>query len=101
MSNCLGDFDASTVVYGKFSTYRPSTGATYTLAGTPALSVYKDNSTAQSTTGVTLTADFDSVTGLNHFAIDTSADDTFYAAGSFFDVVITTGTVDSVSVTSP
>lgn len=98
MSKHLGDFDASTVVYGKFSTFRPSTGAAFTLGGTPALSVYKDNSTTQSTTGVTLTADFDTVTGLNHFAIDTSADGTFYAAGSFFDIVITTGTVDSVSV---
>jgi hypothetical protein len=95
----LGDFDASAVVYGKFTTFRPSTGATFTLAGTPALSVYKDNSVTQSTTGVTLTADFDSVTGLNHFAIDTSADGTFYSAGSFFDIVITTGTVDGVSVT--
>lgn len=94
----LGDFDTSTVVYGKFTTFRPSTGAAFTLGGTPALSVYKDNSTTQSTTGVTLTADFDSVTGLNHFAIDTSADGTFYSAGSFFDIVITTGTVDSVSV---
>ncbi len=94
----LGDFDASTVVYGKFTTYQPSTGAAFTLGGTPALSVYKDNSTTQSTTGVTLTASFDSVTGLNHFAIDTSADGTFYSAGSFFDIVITTGTVDSVSV---
>jgi hypothetical protein len=93
----LGDFDASTVVHGKFTTYRPSTGAPFTLAGTPALSVYKDNSTTQSTTGVTLTADFDSVTGLHHYTIDTSADGTFYAAGSFFDVVITTGTVDSIS----
>lgn len=94
----LGDFDLSTVIYGKFTTFRPSTGAAYTLAGTPALSVYKDNSVTQSTTGVTLTADFDSVTGLNHFAIDTSADGTFYSSGSFFDIVITTGTVDSVSV---
>jgi hypothetical protein len=94
----LGDFDASAVIYGKFTTYRPSTGAPHALAGTPAISVYKDASTTQSTTGVTLTADFDSVTGLNHFAIDTSADGTFYAAGSFFDIVITTGTVDSVSV---
>lgn len=98
MSKHLGDYDTSTVIYGKFTTFRPSTGAAYTLGGTPALSVYKDNSTTQSTTGVTLTTDFDSVTGLNHFAIDTSADGTFYSAGSFFDIVITTGTVDSVSV---
>lgn len=98
MSKHLGDYDASTLIYGKFSTFRPSTGAAFTLGGTPALSVYKDNSTTQSTTGVTLTVDFDSVTGLHHFAIDTSADGAFYAAGSFFDIVITTGTVDSVSV---
>lgn len=94
----LGDYDASTVIYGKFTTFRPSSGAPFTLAGTPALSVYKDNSTTQSTSGVTLTVDFDSVTGLHHYAIDTSADGAFYAAGSFFDIVITTGTVDSVSV---
>jgi hypothetical protein len=93
----LGDFDTSSVIYFKFTTFRPSTGAPFTLAGTPALSVYKDASTTQTTTGVTLTVDFDGVTGLNHVAIDTSADGTFYAAGSFFDVVITTGTVDSVS----
>lgn len=99
MANNLGDYDLSAVIYGKFTTFRPSTGATFTLGGTPALSVYKDNSTTQSTTGVTLTADFDSVTGFNHFAIDTSTDGTFYSAGSFFDIVITTGSVDSVSVT--
>ena len=93
----LGDFDTSTVVYFKFTTYRPSTGAPFTLAGTPAVSVYKDNSVTQSTSGVTLTVDFDAVTGLHHVAVDTSADGTFYSAGSFFDVVITTGTVDSVS----
>jgi hypothetical protein len=91
----LGDFDSGAVIYGKFTTFNPSTGAPFTLGGTPALSVYKDNSTTQTTTGVTLTADFDSVTGLNHFAIDTS--DSFYAVGSFFDVVITTGTVNAVS----
>lgn len=96
--NNLGDYAPSTIIYGKFTTYQPSTGAAFTLAGTPALSVYKDNSVTQSTTGVTLTASFDSVTGLNHFAIDTSADGTFYSAGSNFDIVITTGTVDSVSV---
>jgi hypothetical protein len=98
MSKHLGDFDAGTVIYGKFTTFQPSTGAAFALAGTPALSVYKDSSTTESTAGITLTASFDSRTGLNHFAIDTSADGTFYAAGSFYDVVITAGTVDGVSV---
>jgi endonuclease V-like protein UPF0215 family len=97
VSNYLGDYATSTTIYNKFTTYRPSTGAPFTLAGSPALSVYKDNSTTQSTAGVTLTADFDSITGLNHWAVDTSADGTFYSTGSSFDVVITTGTVDSIS----
>jgi len=97
--NTLGDFDAGITIYGKFASYKPSTGGTFTLAGSPALSVYKDNSTTQSTSGVSITADFDSVTGLNHFTIDLSSDGTFYSAGSFFSVVITTGTIDGVSVT--
>ncbi len=94
----LGDYALSTVVYGKFTTFQPSTGASFLLGGSPALSVYKDAGTTESTTGVTITANFDNVTGLNHFAIDTSTDGTFYSTGSFFQVVITTGTVDSISV---
>lgn len=92
-----GEVETASTVYGTFRTRAPSTGAPITLAGTPALSVYKNNSTTQSTTGVTLTVDFDSVTGLHHYAIDTSADATFYSPGSSFEIVITTGTVDGVS----
>ncbi len=98
MSKHLGDFDASAVIYGKFSTYQPSTGATFTLAGSPAIAVYKDASTTESTSGVTLTPNFDSVVGLNHVAIDTSSDGTFYSAGSFFEAVLTAGTVDAINV---
>lgn len=93
----LGDFDAGTVIDFLFTTFQPSTGAPFTLAGSPAISVYENNSATQSTAGVTLMADFDGVTGLNLVVIDTSADGTFYAAGRFFSVVITTGTVNSVS----
>jgi hypothetical protein len=98
MSKHFGDFDPSAVIYGKFSTFQPSTGATFTLAGSPAIAVYKDASTTESTSGVTLTPTFDSVPGLNHFAIDTSSDGTFYSAGSFFEAVLTAGTVDSVAI---
>ena len=98
MSKYLGDFSASTVIDFKFTTFRPSTGAPFTLAGSPVISVYKDDSTTQSTAGVTLTVDFDSVTGLHHVRITTATDGTFYADGSEFECVITTGTVDSVSV---
>lgn len=91
----LGDFAAGGTVLLRFTT-KAVTDVPTTLAGTPAVSVYK-NSTTQSTAGVTLTVDYDSVTGLNHVLIDTSADGTFYSAGSDFTVVVTTGTVNSVS----
>jgi len=81
-----------------FTTYRPSTGAAYTLAGTPVVRVYKNGSTTQHTTTYSVTADFDTITGLNYFTIDTSADGTFYAAGGQFTCVLEAGTVDSVSV---
>lgn len=94
----LGDIAPGAILDCKFTTINGATGLPATLGGTPAVSVYKDNSTTQSTAGVTLTVDFDAVTGLNHLRIDTSADGTFYAAGSNFQAVITTGTVGGNSV---
>lgn len=72
-------------------------GVPITLGGTPALSVYKDANTAQTTAGVTLTVDFDGLTGHHLVTIDTSAD-AFYVTGSNYRVVVTTGTVDGTSV---
>lgn len=91
-----GDFTPGKTVRLRFNTHQ-SDGTPITLAGTPAISVYK-GSTTESTAGVSLTVDYDSRTGLHDVVIDTSADGTFYAAGNDFAVVITTGTVDSVSV---
>lgn len=80
-----------------FTTRRFSTGAPFALAGTPVISAYEDNSTTQITAGITLTADFDTVTGLNHVAVVASGANGF-EAGKDYHLVITTGTVDSVSV---
>lgn len=93
----LGDYaeDYATLNF-KFSTHKAD-GTPIALAGTPAISVYKANGTTQSTAGITLSVDFDSVTGLNNVLIDLSAD-AFYAVGNDYSVVITTGTVNSVSV---
>lgn len=92
-----GSFATSTVIDFNFTTVG-ITGAPQTLSGSPAISVYKSNSTSPSTAGVALTADFNSTTGLNHVRVDTSADGTFYATANEFSVVITTGTVGGVSV---
>lgn len=94
----VGDGSAGGKIYRKFTTRAFSTGIPTTLAGTPVVSIYKDDSLSQSTAGVTLDVDFDSVTGLNHVTIDTSADGTFYSNGGQFYLVITTGTVGGVSV---
>ena len=91
----LGDFVASAAVDFCFHTVK-DTGLPTQLAGSPVISIYKANNTTQVTTGVTLTVDYDSVTGLNHVRIDTS--DAFYATGNTFSAVITAGTVNSISV---
>lgn len=92
----LGDYAEDATLNFKFSTHKAD-GTPIALAGSPAVSVYKGSGTTQSTAGVTLTTDFDSVTGLNNVLIDLSAD-AFYAVANDYQVVITTGTVDSVSV---
>lgn len=92
-----GDIDPGDIIDFKFVT-TDADGLPTTLAGTPSLTVYKDNSATQSAVGVTLTVDFDSVTGQHHVRIDTAADATFYGAGSNFQVQIAAGTVDGVSV---
>ena len=61
-----------------------------TTAGT--VSVYKDNSITQTTTGVTDDSAFDSVVGLNHCRVVTT--DAFYATGTNFMVVLTGATID-------
>jgi hypothetical protein len=91
----LGDITSGTTIRGSFNT-RTASGVPITLGGTPVLSVYKDAATTETTTGVTLTVDFDSRTGHHVFAVVTT--DGFYATGSDYRVVITTGTVDGTSV---
>lgn len=95
----LGDRAAGATLDFKFtSTAAGSSDTPYTLSG-GTVSVYKDNSDVQSTAGVTLTADFDTITGLNHVRITTGSDGTFYSAGSEFQIVLTAGSIDGVDHT--
>lgn len=93
----LGDFAPSSIVHFKFTTVN-SSGVPTTLSGSPALSVYGDASTTQSTTGITLTPDFDGIVGLNHVTIDLGAAPSVYVNFGQYAVVITTGTVGGSSV---
>lgn len=91
----LGSFALNDTIDLMFTT-RDATGAPATLTS-GALAAYVDNSVTQVTAGITLTADFDSVTGLNHVRIVASAANG-YDAGNTWNLVLTGGTVDSVSV---
>lgn len=91
-----GDISLGDTIDIKFSTVAAS-GAPATLSGTPVISAYVGNSTTEITAGITLSVDFDSRTGLNNVSVVASSGNGF-AAGTDVDLVITTGTVDSVSV---
>ncbi len=91
----LGDVRLGDTLDFKFTTVQ-TTGAPFTLAGSPVISAYPANSTTQLTAGITLTVDFDGVTGLHNVRVVASGGNG-YAAGTNYEMVITTGTVNSVS----
>lgn len=97
MSAYIGDFRTGKVIRKMFNTNAVA-GESVTMATNGTISVYKDGDTTQSTTGVTFTEDFDGLTGVHLVAVDTSADGTFYSAGSDFEVVVSGATVDGKSI---
>lgn len=93
----MRDIVLEETIYPRFTTRAFATGIPTTLAGTPVLSVYEENNLTQITAGVSVTADYDSVTGLNQATIVATAANG-YESGKSYDVVITAGTVGGVSV---
>ena len=81
----------------KFNTYRFSTGAPFTLAGTPSMSVYEDDNETQITAGLTLTVDYDAITGLHEVEAAATAGNG-YEDSKHYTSHIAAGTVDSISV---
>lgn len=89
----VGDFRVGKTVRKMWNSNAVA-GESITRATNGTISVYKNGGTTQSTAGVTDTEDFDGLTGVHLVAIDTSADGTFYAAGSDFEVVLSAATID-------
>lgn len=91
-----------------FGTYAGSTGASVTTTGLAVtdIEIYKDGSVTQraSDAGYTLLdtdgIDFDGLTGIHGFSIDTgdNTDASFYTVGAWFHVVVSAITVDSQTV---
>ena len=92
----IGDLVLGQTFDTKFTTVQ-STGAPTTLSASPVISNYVGNNTTEITAGITLTVDFDSRTGLNNVHVVASGGNG-YAATTDNQLVITTGTVNSVSV---
>ncbi|HEX9768432.1 MAG TPA: hypothetical protein VGA50_04575 [Kiloniellales bacterium] len=93
----MTDYTVGDTIHLMFTTRQFSTGTPFTLAGTPVVSAYEDDSLTQITAGITLGVDHDGVTGLNLLTIVASGANGF-ETGKDYSLVITTGTVDSVSV---
>lgn len=91
------DYTVGTTIYKTFTTRRFSTGAPFTLAGSPVVSAYENDSVTQITAGITLGVDHDGVVGLNLLTLVLTGANG-YETKKDYNFVITTGTVDSVSV---
>lgn len=90
----LGNLQDDQTVDFKFTT--PFDGGQPSALSNGVIKVYRSNaSDNETTTGVTLTADFDGITGLNHVRITTT--DAFYTTGEEYMVVLTGGTVGGTS----
>ncbi len=93
----MRDVKLGDTIYFTFTTRAFATGIPTVLAGTPVVSAYEDDSLTQITAGITLGVDHDSVVGLNLLTLVLTGANG-YETLKDYNFVITTGTVDSVSV---
>lgn len=91
-----GDIRLGDTIDIKFTTVNTS-GVPTTLAGTPVISAYVDNSLTELTAGITLTVDFDARTGLHNVRVVATSGNG-YTTNTEIQLVITTGTVGGSSV---
>jgi len=92
----LGDFAFGATFNTKFTTVNTS-GAPTTLAGSPVVSAYVEDSTEEITAGITLTVDFDGQTGMHNVKI-VATEANGYAQTTNYQLVLTAGTVGGTSV---
>lgn len=93
----MTDYALGSTIYIPFTTRAFGTGVPTTLGGTPALSVLEENNATPITSGVSVSVDRASVTGLNEATIVASSGNGF-ESGKSYGLYISTGTVGGVSV---
>lgn len=105
MVSFFGDYDTTETVVIPFNTFSsddPSASVTITDLAAADVEIHKDGGTTQrsSDAGVTVTIDFDSITGNHIVSIDLSdnTDAGFYSAGSRYQVRMEGTTVDGATI---
>jgi len=96
MSQYYGDIQLGDTIQWLFTTVN-TTPVPTVLTGSPTATAYTDGGLTQSATGVTITADFDSVVGLNLISVVATSGNGF-AAGENIEIVLTAGTVGGNTV---
>ena len=94
MSKWLGNYPENPTINFKFMSL--NLNQVPTTLGSASLAVFKANDATESTSGATLSVDFDGTTGLNH--VNIVGTDAFYATGNDFQVTLADGTVGGSSV---
>ena len=92
----LGDYLEDATVFFCWDS-NDGDGAAITRATDGAIRVYKDDGDSETTTGITDTEDFDTVTGVHNCKIDLSSA-TFYARGHDYSVCLVGATIDGETV---
>lgn len=91
-----GDILEDGTIEWTFTTRALQTQLPTDFSDIPTVLIYKSGNSTPTSSGVILTKNYNSVTGLNNISIDTSA--AFYETAKDYSVVMESGTVDSRSV---
>lgn len=93
----MTDYTLEDTIFSMFTTRAFTTGIPTVLAGSPVVSAYENDSATQITAGITLGVSHDSVVGMNLVTVAATAGNG-YESGKDYNLVVTTGTVGTVSV---
>ena len=93
----VGDYNLTTTFHHRFTTVNGS-GVPTTFGNTPSAQYYVDGGTTAFTAGLTLTADFNTVTGLNSLAVICTSSATGITSGVNVSVIVAAGTVSGISL---
>lgn len=98
MAEYLGDYRRGAILYVPWASNN-SLGAATTPSSAGTVVIYKNNSTTETSVGVTAhTTGFDALAGINLVTIDSSTSANFYAPGNDFSVVLSGASIDGAFV---